>query len=53
MLPPVVSALIAFVIALLRSSASLRLEHLALRHQLPSTNRRCTARGCGRAGMTS
>jgi putative transposase len=34
MLPPVVSALIAFVATLFRSSASLRLENLALRHQL-------------------
>jgi putative transposase len=34
MMPPVVSALLAFVAALFRSHASLRLEHLALRHQL-------------------
>jgi putative transposase len=34
MMPPVVSALLAFVAALFRSRASLCLEHLALRHQL-------------------
>jgi putative transposase len=33
-MPPVVSALLAFVASLFRSQASLRLEHLALRHQL-------------------
>src|SRR5262245_5237468 len=33
-MPPVVSALLAFVASLLRSQAALRLEHLALRHQL-------------------
>jgi transposase InsO family protein len=33
-MPPVVSALLAFMAALFRSYASLRLEHLALRHQL-------------------
>jgi hypothetical protein len=32
MLPPVVSALLAYVATLFRSSASLRLENLALRH---------------------
>jgi hypothetical protein len=31
---PVVSALLAFVMALFRSHAALRLENLALRHQL-------------------
>jgi hypothetical protein len=31
---PVISALLAFMAALFRSRASLRLEHLALRHQL-------------------
>ena len=34
MLPPVVSALLAFVTTFFRSQASLRLENLALRHQL-------------------
>jgi putative transposase len=34
MMPPVVSALLAFVATLFRSRESLRLEHLALRHQL-------------------
>jgi putative transposase len=33
-MPPVVSALLAFVASLLRSQAALRLENLALRHQL-------------------
>jgi putative transposase len=33
-MPPVVSALLAFVAALFQSHASLCLEHLALRHQL-------------------
>src|SRR5262245_1848576 len=33
-MPPVMSALLAFVAALFRSRASLHLEHLALRHQL-------------------
>jgi hypothetical protein len=33
-MPPVVSALLAFLAALFRSHTSLRLEHLALRHQL-------------------
>jgi putative transposase len=33
-MPPVVSALLAFMAALFRSHTSLRLEHLALRHQL-------------------
>jgi hypothetical protein len=33
-IPPVVSALLAFVTSLCRSGASLRLENLALRHQL-------------------
>jgi putative transposase len=33
-MPPVVSALLAFVASLLRSQASVRLENLALRHQL-------------------
>jgi hypothetical protein len=33
-MPPVVSALLAFVASLLRSQASLRLENVALRHQL-------------------
>jgi putative transposase len=33
-MPPVVSALLAFVASLLRSQVSLRLEHLALLHQL-------------------
>ena len=33
-MPPVVSALLAFVVALFRSRASLHLENLALRHQL-------------------
>ena len=32
-MPPVVSALLAFMAALFRSHTSLRLEHLALRHQ--------------------
>jgi hypothetical protein len=32
--PPVVSALLAFVAALFRLRASLRLEHLALRHHI-------------------
>ncbi len=31
---PVISALLAFVVGLFRSRASLSLEHLALRHQL-------------------
>ena len=34
MLPPVISALLAFVTAFFRSQASLRLENLALRHQI-------------------
>jgi transposase InsO family protein len=34
MIPPVVSALLGFVIALFQSRASLHLENLALRHQL-------------------
>lgn len=34
MLPPVVSALLAFVTSLFRSGTSLRLENLALRHQV-------------------
>jgi putative transposase len=34
MMPPVISALLAFVVALFRSRRSLHLEHLALRHQL-------------------
>jgi putative transposase len=34
MMPPVISALLAFVMALFRSRRSLHLEHLALRHQL-------------------
>jgi putative transposase len=34
MMPPVFSALLAFVVGLFRSRASLCLEHLALRHQL-------------------
>jgi len=34
MMPPVISALLAFVIARFRSRRSLYLEHLALRHQL-------------------
>ena len=34
MIPPVVSALLAVVLTLFRSRASLCLEHLALRHQL-------------------
>jgi hypothetical protein len=33
-MPPVVSALLAFVASLLRSQAALRLENVALRHQL-------------------
>ena len=33
-MPPVVSALLGFVIALFQSRASLHLENLALRHQL-------------------
>ena len=33
-MPPVVSALLAFIATLFRSRESLRLEHLALRHQL-------------------
>jgi putative transposase len=33
-MPPVISALLAFIAALFRSRASLHLEHLALRHQL-------------------
>jgi hypothetical protein len=33
-MPPAVSALLAFMAALFRSQTSLRLEHLALRHQL-------------------
>jgi hypothetical protein len=34
MMPSVISALLAFVVALFRSRRSLHLEHLALRHQL-------------------
>jgi hypothetical protein len=34
MLPPVITALLAFVTAFFRSQASLRLENLALRHQI-------------------
>jgi hypothetical protein len=34
MMPPVVSARLAFMAALFRSYISLRLEHLALRHRL-------------------
>jgi putative transposase len=34
MMPPVISALLAFVAVLFRSHASLHLENLALRHQL-------------------
>ena len=34
MMPPVISALLDFVMALFRSRRSLHLEHLALRHQL-------------------
>jgi hypothetical protein len=34
MMPPVVSALLAFVTALFQSPASLHLENLALRHQI-------------------
>lgn len=33
-MPPIISALLAFVATLFRSHASLRLETLALRHQL-------------------
>ena len=33
-MPPVISALLAFIAALFQSRASLHLEHLALRHQL-------------------
>ena len=33
-MPPVISALLAFIVALFRSRRSLHLEHLALRHQL-------------------
>jgi hypothetical protein len=33
-MPPVVSALLAFMVALFRSHTSLHLEHLALRHHL-------------------
>lgn len=33
-MPPVLSALLAFVVSLLRSHAALRLENLALRHQV-------------------
>jgi hypothetical protein len=33
-MPPVVSAPLAFIAALFRSHTLLRLEHLALRHQL-------------------
>jgi hypothetical protein len=33
-MPPVFSALLAFVVSLFRSRESLYLEHLALRHQL-------------------
>ena len=33
-MPPVLAALLAFVVSLLRSQAALRLENLALRHQL-------------------
>jgi putative transposase len=33
-MPPVISALLAFMAALFRSRVSLHLEHLALRHQL-------------------
>jgi hypothetical protein len=34
MMPPTISALIAFLVSLFWSSASLRLENLALRHQM-------------------
>ena len=34
MMPPVFSALLALVVGLFRSRASLYLEHIALRHQL-------------------
>jgi hypothetical protein len=34
MMPPVVSALLAFVAALFQSRASLYMENLALRHQI-------------------
>jgi hypothetical protein len=34
MMPPVISALMAFMAALFRSRASLHLEQLALQHQL-------------------
>jgi hypothetical protein len=34
MMPPVLSALLAFVVSLFRSRASLRLENLALRQQV-------------------
>jgi hypothetical protein len=34
MLPPVISALLAFVVTLFRSRRSMSLEILALRHQL-------------------
>jgi hypothetical protein len=34
MMPPVISALLAFMAALFRSRASLYLEHLVLQHQL-------------------
>jgi putative transposase len=34
MMPPIISALITFLVSLFRSSASLRLENLALRHQI-------------------
>jgi hypothetical protein len=33
-MPPVISAVLAFMVALFRSRASLYLEHVALRHQL-------------------
>ena len=34
MIPPVISALLAFVVALFRSRRSMQLEILALRHQV-------------------
>src|SRR6266571_4511778 len=40
MLPPVIAVLLAFVATWCRSSASLRLENLALRHQLAVYKRR-------------
>ena len=65
-MPPVVSALLAFMAALFRSRASLRLEHLALRHQLAMYQQTSIAhdsvrpiacsgrgsRGCGLPGKT-